>query len=205
MIRQIGTLLRNGSVTRTKLAEEYLLNNSPSGMFRESYSRWLGGSSGTISSGVLNLTAIPLFAGDTVTTLTYSSGGTALTKGSTAGTPHLWAALFDTAYGLITQSTDEGDSASWTGSTAKSFTMGTPYPVTASGIYYAGLCVVAGTGGAPAQPSIRGVSMAGATSVGLVGGQKNLGGLSTTALTATAPATAATPTAPSNIYYVVAT
>lgn len=164
--------------------EDVLRNGGAS--YRESFPRWIISGSTLTSSGVGYVASLPLFAGDVVTYLSFASS-TGMTKGTTNGTPHLWAALYDTTKTLITQSTDEGDSSSWGSSSGKTFTLNSPYTVPATGLYYAMMCCVAGTGGSPAQVTLRVATGNTPLPDGVLASQKQLSGTSGSSLTTTAP------------------
>lgn len=181
---------------------EDLLRNGGNATYRESVPRYLVGTTQITSSGVGHVTHLPLFEGDLITSLSFGAQ-TGLTRGSTGGTAHLFAALYDRSSNLISQSTDEGDTSAWATGTTKTFTLSTPYRVTASGIYYAMVVCVAGTGGSPVQPTFRAIAGTGSPIVsGVLSGQPHLGGTSGSSLTTTAPGTISP--AAGNIPYCVA-
>jgi hypothetical protein len=133
------------------------------------------------ATGVMVSVALWLNAGDTITSLTFISAGTA------AGTPtNQFAALYSNAAtpALLAQSAD-GTTGAWAADTAKTFTLAAPVKIATSGIYWAALSVTATT-----VPTLVGAS-AGAKPV--LTGEGNLAQTSGSALTATAPATIATP------------
>lgn len=165
-----------------------LLMNGSAPTYRESHPRWAVDSSITTVSGTPIIVALPLYAGDVVTSLTFASGAIALAAGTTPGTPHLWFALYDTSLSLISQSADEGNAAAWATFTAKTKALGAPYTVPVSGVYYAVANVVAGTGGSPAQPTVRGSAGNSPIPAGVLASQKPLGGTCGSGLGATAAA-----------------
>jgi hypothetical protein len=133
------------------------------------------------ATGVMVSVALWLNAGDLVSSLTFISAGTA------AGTPtNQFAALYSSAAtpALLAQSAD-GTNSAWAADTAKTFTLASPVRIATSGIYWAALSVTATT-----VPTLVG-SSAGAKPV--LTGEGNLAQTSGSALTATAPATIATP------------
>lgn len=165
----------------------FLLNGKK--VMRESIERYLAGTNlAVLTSGVMHLTAIPVNAGDVITGLAYTSGSTALTMGSNVD-GHIWAALYDPTVTLVAQSTDAGGAATWAANANKDFTLaGGPFVAASTGIYYSALMVNSGTGGAPAVPSLRGISVTGSPiSLAIVTGQKTLAGTNGAALTTTAP------------------
>jgi hypothetical protein len=146
----------------------------------------------SLTSGVM--TAVPLWlkAGDKVTNLSVLSGATAA-----ATLTHWWFALYSSAAtpALLAQSADQV-AAAWAADTWKTLALSAPQTITASGIYYAA-CMVAAT----TVPSLIGTRGAKA----LVTGETVLGQTSGSALTATATATLAAPTAVRQLPLVVAT
>lgn len=116
----------------------------PSGVFAETFTRGVTGFAGvTLTSGQPRLTAIPLFAGEVVSAITFVTGGSTET-----GTTHSWAALCDSGGTVVAISADD-TVGTWPSSSAKKFTLASPYTVPTSGVYYTVLCVVASTLPAP--------------------------------------------------------
>lgn len=129
------------------------------------------------------MTSVPIYlaAGDTVTNLSFLSGGTA------AGTPtNYWVALYSPAAtpALLAQSADQL-TAAWAADTWKTLALATAQKITASGIYWAAIMVKATT-----VPSLIGANVGAKP---LLTGEGNLAQNSGAALTTTAPATIATP------------
>jgi hypothetical protein len=178
---------------------EWLLNGSPSGTFRQNMRRpEIAGNLSALTTQVMLSTALYLEAGDVVTNLTFLSGGTA------AGTPtNWWFALYDTSAtpALLAQTADQTSTA-WAANTAMTVALQTVQRITVSGIYYAAIMVKATT-----PPTLAGAAaLENAAAAGaIVTGQKVLAQTSGSSLTATAPATIATPTTVVNIPYVAAT
>lgn len=178
---------------------DWLLNGSPSGMFRANLQRReLAGNLSALTTQVMLSTAIYLEAGDVVTNLTFVSGGTA------AGTPtNWWFALYDTSStpALLAQTADQTSTA-WAANTAMTVALQTVQRITVSGIYYAAVMVKATT-----VPTLAGAaSLENAAAAGaLVSGQKILAQTSGSSLTATAPATITSATTVATIPYVAAT
>lgn len=150
------------------------VSDLPDGALAQTFPRWTTGTSLTLTAQRLVMGRIYLPPG-LITSITFITGSTAL-----AGGAHGWAALFDASRGLLGQSADD-TAITWAANTAKTFTLNSPIAVQA-GHYYVGLMVDAST-----PPSVL------ATLPGLRAGLLDppLGGLSTTSLTTTAPATAA--------------
>jgi len=138
-----------------------------------------------LTTQVMTTVALPLSAGDLVTKLAFKSGATA------AGTPtNWWFSLYDTAGNLLSQTADQL-TAAWAADTTKDLALATPYLVTVPGVYYAGIMVKATT-----PPTLVGITLArAAVSTGFLSTDKVLAQTSGSALTTTAPATIATPTA----------
>jgi hypothetical protein len=172
---------------RVQTPEQFLMNGESE--YRESFPWWgIEAASLALSTGVGFVTALPLFAGDVVTDLSFTSGSTALTRGSTNGTAHLWAALYDpTLTTVMSQSTDEGDAAAWASNTVKTFTLGAAQTITTTGVYYTMVMVNAGTGGSPATPTVKGKTNGGVVLSPGLGTQKARGGTNGSSLAATAP------------------
>lgn len=144
----------------------------------------------TAATGVMCSVAIYLQDGDLISNLTFISGGTP------AATPtNQFAALYSGAGTLLAQSADKTTEA-WAADTAKSFALASPIRITRSGVYYAALSVAAGT-----VPTL--VGSVGAKPV--LSGEGNLAQTSGTGLTATAPATIATPAFKRAVPLVIAT
>jgi hypothetical protein len=127
-----------------------------SGVRREPYFRGLGGSNlGTAFSGQMILVGLPLYAGDVITSLTYLSGSNGAVFGSN-NDGHLWFALYGPDRVLIAQTADQGVGTPWPANTKLTLPLTTPQVIPATGLYYVGVMVNAGTGGAPAAPDVRG-------------------------------------------------
>ncbi|MER8233475.1 hypothetical protein [Streptomyces sp. NPDC094049] len=144
----------------------------------------------TAASGVLCSVAVYLQDGDLISNLTFISGGTA------AATPtNQFAALYNGAGALMAQSADK-TTETWAADTAKTFALATPQRITKSGVYYAALAVAAGT-----VPTLVGSTAA----KPVLSGEGNLAQTSGSSLTATAPATIATPAFKRAVPLVIAT
>jgi len=154
-----------------------------------------------LTTQVMLSAAVPCVSGDPISKIAFRSGATA------AGTPtNWWFALYDPSGAFIAQTADQTSTA-WAANTTKDLslvanptsTVVTTYTLPATGVYYAAIMVKATT-----VPSLVGATLFDATtSTGYVTGQKILGQTSGSALTTTAPATIATPTAVANRPYVV--
>lgn len=142
----------------------------------------------TLLTGRLVLNAIWLPAGFTVHTLSFIAASTM------AGQTHQIAGLFDSSFAQLATSAD-GTNGTWTSGTVKTFTMGTPYPVVTSGLYYVGLFYVGTAGFTLFGPA--------AANTGVLGVTNQLAGTGNTGLTTALPnpATFGSTQAP---YYAVA-
>jgi hypothetical protein len=123
------------------------LPTAPSGALAETYTRYLVTSStGIPTSGQLNLTAIGLPAGLTVTNITMATGGQAKTGGT-----HGWYCILDSSFVLRATSADQTDAATVWGTinTAYTLAMQTPYVTTYAGLYYLGVMVTESAGQMP--------------------------------------------------------
>lgn len=129
------------------------------------------------TSGRLQLHAIPLKAGHTLSTITFVSGGTALATGT-----NQWFSLYDGALNLLRVTNDDGATA-WAANSLKTLTLASSYTVPVDGLYYVGLTIVATT-----VPTLAGVFPPGA----ITGAAPVLSYNANTGLTnpASAPATA---------------
>jgi len=114
---------------------------SPSGAFAQTIPVGLvNTATGALASGTMQLFAIMLQAGQTVSNITFLTG-------TTAGTTvtHGWFALLaDSTFTQLAHSTDQ-TSGSLTASTLITKAMTSAYPVTSSGKYWVAITVVAGT------------------------------------------------------------
>lgn len=150
--------------------------------------------SGSVALTTQIMTSVPIFlaAGEVVTNLTFVSGATA------AGTPtNWWFALYSNAAtpALLAQTADQTSTA-WAAFTKKTVALATAQTILKSDVYWAAIMVKATT-----VPTLLG-------SIGvlpIVTGERNLAQTSGSALTATAPATIASPTVANFIPFVVAT
>lgn len=131
------------------------------------------------NSGYLWLTPIVLSRGDTITSISVSSGATAAISPT-----HWWFALYDSSYNLLKQTADQTSTA-WAGATTKTVNLSSTQLLTYSGLYYVGHMMTAGTGVS--------LVVSGWGYYGPLATQLGRTGQSTTGLTTTAPATADTP------------
>jgi hypothetical protein len=160
----------------------------PSAALYETAPRWSVANATflTLVSGTLQLAAIGLPAGLTVTSISWMSGGTALATGT-----HAWFALYDSSRNLLKQSTDD-TSPAWAANTLKTYNLSAAFTTTYEGLYYIGVMVAATT-----PPNLN-ATVTHANVTGLV---SILAGSSSTGLTGTAPNPAAAITAQAQIPY----
>lgn len=128
------------------------------GAIAETFSR-AGATTGNVAgmlSGRLFLCALQLPANEPITSITFMSGGTALSGGT-----HQWFGLFDDALNALAFTSDD-TSASWNSSTEKTLALSSPFITTYSGLYYIGVMVTATT-----VPNLMGVASGGSANTGL--------------------------------------
>jgi hypothetical protein len=171
------------------------LAGKPTGLYRPNMTRFQAGTDlAALTTQVMLSVAIYLQSGDVVTNLSFKSGATALGTGT-----NWWFALYDTAAALLAQTADQ-TSGAWAANTTKTVALATPQTIAKSGIHYAAIMVKATT-----PPSLVGATVFAGASGGVLAADKALAQTSGSALTATAPATIATPTAVGTVPFVVAT
>lgn len=194
---QLGGYSRN---VRDALAPfELSLPSSPDTFYRSNLPTRFGlvddaGDTGHVALVTQVMTSVPvkLYAGDVITNISTRSGATA------AGTPtNWWFALYSNAAtpALLSQSADQTSTA-WAANTTKTLALAAAQTITATGIYWVGIHVKATT-----VPTLLGCL----TAPAIVTGERNLAQSSGSSLTATAPATIATPAAKDFAPYVVLT
>ena len=172
--------------------------SSPSTFYRESLPRFGlyddAGHTGHVALTTEVMTSLPIkfVAGEVVTNLSFRSGATA------AGTPlNWWFALYDDSAtpALLAQTADQTTTA-WAANTTKTLALATAQTIDATGVYWVSIMMKATT-----VVTLLGTVCAPA----IVTGMRNMSVSSGSALTATAPATIATPTAKQFAPYCVAT
>lgn len=153
------------------------------------------GNLAALTTQVMLSVAVPLQKGDKIAKIGFRSATTA------AGTPtNWWFALYGPDLALIGQSADQTSTA-WAANTVKQLALATTYEVPSAGVYFAAIMVKATT-----VPTLAGRSVQHAdVSTGLITGQAVLAQTSGSALTATAPATIATPTSVTTVPWVALT
>lgn len=96
-----------------------------------------------VVSGTVLAVALELFAGDTVTSISFHSGNTA-----GASMTHQYFGLHDSSRVRLAVSADDTSTA-WAANTVKTLTMTTPYAVTTTGLYYVSFLVTHSAGAVP--------------------------------------------------------
>lgn len=174
---------------------EWMLQGSPGSFRAQNMSALsINADLAALTTQVMLSVALPLQIGELVTNLTFTSGATA------AGTPtNWWFALYDPSGALMAQTADQTNTA-WAANTSKTVALATAQRTTASGVHYAAIMVKAST-----PPTLIGANLALAVASGAIASSKVLAQTSGSSLTATAPATIATPTTVANVPFVVAT
>lgn len=182
-----------------RINEDHLRQGSPSNStFQETVPRFLAGTDNAIAAtGVCHATAIPLQAGDVVSSITFVTGGTAAAT-PTAGFVALYSSAATPA--LLAQSADFGSTAR-AANTAYTVALATPQVIVTPGIYYVSISFTAGT-----VPTLRGVTVGNAVVAGALGvSAKVLAQTHGSTVGAVAPATIATPTTVATPCFYIAT
>jgi hypothetical protein len=167
--------------------------------FAESYPRWacdVANGNAISATGVAHATAIPLQAGDVVTSITFVTGATAAAT-PTAGFVALYSSASTPA--LLAQSADFGSTAR-AANTAYTIPLASAVTITDAGLYYISISFTAGT-----VPTLRGLSTGNAVMAGaVITGMPVLAQSHGSSLGATAPATITSGTAVATpVYYIV--
>lgn len=174
---------------------DWLLAGSPSGVFESSIRQEnINADLAALTTQVMTSVAVPVQPGETITNITFQSGATA------AGTPtNWWFALYSASGALLAQTADQTSTA-WAANTAKTLALATPQLIAAAGVVYAAVMVKATT-----VPTLVGANVSLAAAAGSIASSKVRAQTSGSSLTATAPATIASPTTVATIPYVVLT
>lgn len=177
-------------------ARQALAGVDPVSAFYRSNMRRLDATADTGALTTQVMTSVPVYLrrGDVVTNISFRSGGTA------AGTPtNYWFALYSNAAtpALLGQTADQL-TAAWAATSNKTLALASPVTIQTDGVYWVAIMVKATT-----VPTLVGVSTTAAA--GIVTGEKNLAQTSGSALTTTAPATIASPTAAATVPLVILT
>ncbi len=163
------------SLTTTRINAQ---DTKPTGALFQNFDRQLAGNTAIApTSGTMRLVSIWLPAGTLVTSATFCAGTTAMSGGT-----HGWAALYDSSLALVGSQSANDTGITWAANAAKTFTFGSTYTTTYTGLYYVGLLMVAST-----MPTMCGQTIG----IGISGMAPAMGGNSTTSLTTTAPNPAA--------------
>lgn len=127
----------------------------PTGAIQENFPRANIAASQAPTSGTPRFSAGVIRAGETLTSITVSSGNTAAN-----GPTNQWMCLCDQNMNIL-RFTDDKLTAAWSGSTRKTFTFTTPFNTTYTGLYYAGLMVAVSV----TMPNISGDTLINSTAV----------------------------------------
>lgn len=169
-----------GDIVRNNLSADGRSTDSlkPTAAIGETVPRSVANLNASISltSGTLFLVGVDIPIGQTVTSITWRSGGTGITGGT-----HGWSALFDSGRNVLRQSTDD-TSVAWSSGSLKTFTLSSTFTTTYSGLHYIGVMIAAGT-----PPTLTGIN----TQTNVEALAPVLTGTSDAGLTGTAPTTAA--------------
>lgn len=163
--------------------------------FVESFPRWACDANNAIGgTGVAHATAVPLQAGDVITSITFVTGATAAAT-PTAG----FVALYSPAGALLAQSADFGSTAR-AANTAFTVALASQVLITSAGLHFVSISFTAGT-----VPTLRGLSTGAAVLAGpVIAGMPTLAQTHGSSVGGTAPATIASGTAVSTpVYYVL--
>lgn len=94
-----------------------------------------------LATGTLRLCAIKLYQGQEITSISFLSGSQAA-----AGSSHLWFALYDASRSKLAVTADDTAASPWGSNTVKTMALSpSSYVVSATGLYYLGICIVATT------------------------------------------------------------
>lgn len=148
------------------------------------------------ATGVAHATAVPLQAGDVISTITFVTGATAAAT-PTAGFVALYSSAATPA--LLAQSADFGSTAR-AANTAFTVALTSAVTITDAGLYYVSISFTAGT-----VPTLRGLSTGNAVLAGaIIAGMPVLAQTHGSSLGATAPATITSGTAVATpVYYIL--
>lgn len=163
----------------------------PTGALAQTMPRHLAasGNQSNLTSGTMQLHAVGLTAGQSISSITFVRGGNALVAATAQ-----WFGIYSAALAKLAVTADDGATA-WASQSPKTLAItGGPYVVPSTGLYYLAINVTAGTPG-----NLRGLTQENAVS----GIAPLLSGASTAGLGAvgTAPANAAAPSTPTFYAY----
>lgn len=132
--------------------ESYL---GPTGSIGQSFDRRIGGNAElTITGATLYLLAVYLPLGQTITSLSFISGGTALSIGT-----NQWFGIFSSAR-VPLRFTSDDTSTAWGTNAVKTLSLTTTYTTVTQGLHYMGVCVKATT-----PPKLRGCLQSGGAEI----------------------------------------
>jgi len=164
--------------------EDWLLAGSPSGVRSANLGPYdINADLTCLTTQVMTSVAVALQSGLLISNISFKSGATA------ADTPtNCFFALYDTSGALLAQSADQTTTA-WAANTVRTLALATAQRISTAGVYYVGCMVKATT-----PPTLVGHNSAIAGGNASILSSKVLAQTSGSSLTATAPATIATPT-----------
>jgi len=150
-----GTGSSTETAARTALGVHNTNFGMPTGALGHSFDRRFGGNSElTITSGTLNLFGVYLPANQTITSISFFSGGTSLSVGT-----NQWFGIFDSSRAPLRFTSDDTSTA-WGTNTVKTLNLTSTYTPSTSGDYYIGIMVAATT-----PPTLRCSVQAGGTEI----------------------------------------
>lgn len=184
------------------VAEEHLRQGAAlarNDTFVESFPRYecdVANGNAISATGVAHATAVPLQAGDVISTITFVTGATAAAT-PTAGFVALYSSASTPA--LLAQSADFGSTAR-AANTAYTVSLASAVTITDAGLYYVSISFTAGT-----IPTLRGLSTGNAVMAGaIITGMPVLAQSHGSSLGGTAPATITSGTAVATpVYYIL--
>lgn len=184
------------------IASDYLLQGSPTtaATYSDNFPRYLaGGNLAALTTQVMTSVAVPVNAGDIVSSITFISATTA------AGTPtNYWFALYDGSGTLLAQTADQL-TAAWAANTPKTLALATAQNIARPGLVFAAIMVKATTVPTLSGLDVRSTVIAGTTASTALASVAILSQTSGSSLTTTAPGTIATPTTATVVPYAILT
>lgn len=125
----------------------------PAGLIRETLPRYaspLSNLANALTLGTPTCCALPLLAGEVVTSIRWYVGSTGLAASSAT---NQWFFLADSSLKILAVTSDD-TTAAWTANTPKVLALTAPYSVTSTGLYYVGIVIAGGA----ATPTMVGIS-----------------------------------------------
>jgi hypothetical protein len=138
----------NGHIASTYLPNQSVYFLRRTGAIGETFSRLgtgVGGNVGCIS-GRVAATSIVLYAGQTITNITFMTSVAIVTP------TNQWFCLYNSSLGKVAVTSDDTTTA-WAANTEKTLTLSSPYSVSADGLFYLGCMVAAAT-----PPTLMGIT-----------------------------------------------